>query len=162
VSEGPIGRQDGGVDPPWVDYAATVIEVALPGRTMVVSPCGVEASAPGGGGPCPFPLPWWVLTASNPHPRLLTDEENLLRDQDLVAGLDAAGLEHHPAVGRSPDGTWIEVGRAIVGSDRATALAHARAFEQAAVFEVDDRLRVIACLDGRVVSACDYRIDGCD
>ena len=163
------GPSRGAVEPPWGDYAETVLEVALPGRTAVLWPIadgasGAEAfdgtAAKDPGPPLPLPVPWWVVTACNPHPLVLPDEENLQRDEALVADLDAAGVAHHPAVGRSADATWVEVGRALVGVDRATALAHARSFDQAAVFEVDDRVRVIACEDGRVVSSRAYRLQG--
>lgn len=166
------GPSRGAVEPPWGDYAETVLEVALPGWTAVLSPLPDDAASgegPVGGSaapeaspllPAPLPAPWWVVTACNPHPLVLPDEENLQRDEALVADLDAAGVAHHPAVGRSPDATWVEVGRALVGVDRATALAHARAYDQAAVFEVDDRVRVIACADGRIVSSRAYRLQG--
>ena len=92
--------------------------------------------------------PFWVVTAWNPFSEPETPEANAGRHAELVARLEADGLGWLPAVGSSSDGQWAEESVAVAGIDRAAVRALGRAFDQHAVFEVDDPvLRVHACFE---------------
>jgi hypothetical protein len=143
---------------PWDRYARAVVEIALDDRVLELVPRDgaappappAAASAPIGG---VLPGPVTIVTACDPYPRTLAAAENRARTAALVRALDAAGIPHLPALGRSPDRRESEVSRALLGVDRATGLAVAAAHDQLAVFEIDGA--TIACVtvaDGAVMT----------
>lgn len=147
---------------PWDRYARAIVEIVVDGGVLELTPRdGVapaptpdRASVPVGG---LLPGPVTFVTACDPHPRLLTPAENRARTEALIAQLDAAGVVHLPALGRSPDHRESEVSRALLGIDRATGLAIAAAHDQLAVFEIDGA--TIACVtvaDGAVMTRRAY------
>lgn len=151
---------------PWDRYARAVVEVVLPAGVLELTPRPDDVPADGvdiGAGRAPvaglLDAPVTILTAGDPYPRTLRAEENAARGAALTAQLDAAGIRHLPALGRSPDGRESEVSRALLGVDRATALRLAAAHGQLAVFEIDDT--VIACVavaDGAVMTRRAYDV----
>lgn len=137
---------DGG---PWREYAAAFVEVQLDGRIFTLEPTQVATCSP-------LPVqPVWIVTAWNPHPNFFSREENDRRARSLEEALDAAGLIHHPAVGRSRDWSAFEHSRAVIGTDRATVLDLAARFDQLAVFEITDRITCVAA-DGEVMTSMPY------
>ncbi|WP_130649203.1 DUF3293 domain-containing protein [Egicoccus halophilus] len=112
-------------------YLAAIVEVDLDRRRLVVEPAPadtVEGSFPDG---CAH---LHVMTAHNPRSRVLPAAENAARNRRLAGDLLAAGLDHHPALGRSPDGTWREPSYALVDVDEAVVLDLADRFGQHAVY----------------------------
>jgi hypothetical protein len=161
------GASDAPIAPgePWDRYARAVVEIEVDGAVLELTPrplgapgtgtgsdAGDAAGAPVGG---LLPSPVTILTACDPFPRVLDAAENAARTAALVAELDAAGITHLPALGRSPDHRESEVSRALVGVDRATALRIAAAHEQLAVFEIDAAgISCVAVADATVRTRC--------
>jgi hypothetical protein len=157
-SEGLMRQSIDATSTPWPQYAEAVVELILDGRHLVLTPTPftVPALAPARGGSARALSRWrppiWVLTAGDPYPLELTGAENAAREKVLIAELDAAGIEHDPALGRSPDGSTSEVSRALRGIDRARALAIAARHGQLAVYEIDEDIRCIDVASGTVVT----------
>ena len=150
---------------PWDRYARAVIEIAVDGGVLELSPHPLGTG--GGAGPDGSSLvggllaaPVVILTACDPYPRALDAATNARRTADLVARLDALGISHLAALGRSPDRRESEVSRALLGVDRATALGIAAELEQLAVFEIDAvAIACVAVADAAVVTRCAYHTE---
>lgn len=105
----------------------------------------------------PFSGSLHVISACNPGFKE-RDEVNDHRHHELGGRLGDLGMEPIPAIGLSPDGTWVEPSWAVRGIDRATACVIGREFGQLAVFEVDidegavSDMLVVGCVDGDVLS----------
>lgn len=148
---------------PWPQYADAVVELVVAGTHLVLTP---DDSAADGPGPSslvaalvdPGP-PVWVLTAGDPYPLTLTASENAARNVGLRAELDALGVVHDPALGRSPDGSTSERSTAVRGTDRATVLAVAARHGQLAVFEIADRIRCIDVATASEVTVRPFRLE---
>jgi hypothetical protein len=141
-----------GPDPsraPWPQYAAAVVELIIDGAHIVLTPLPTSERA---GDLADWSPPIWVLTAGDPYPVELSPDENAERERLLVAELDAAGVRHDPALGRSADGATSEVSRALRGIDRAQALAIAARHGQLAVYEIEDLIRCVDVASGEVVT----------
>ena len=141
---------------PWDRYARAVVEIVVADGVLeltprpgdVAPPAAPAAEAPVGG---LLAGPVSIVTAGDPYPEVLDAAANARRMAALVARLDAAGVTHLPALGRSPDRRESEVSRALVGLDRATVLAVAAADGQLAVFEIDGAtIACVAVADGAV------------
>ena len=105
--------------------------------------------------PIPWELPvsFHVITAWNPHARRLPPSENAERNEALRKALAELGANAGNITGSSPDGTWQEPGFAVVGLTREEALDIARAYDQIAIFEVEESvIRVIRVEDGAALS----------
>lgn len=112
-------------------YLDAVVEIGFPSGTVVVT------AAPAGTTHGPYPARLshlHVITASNPYSQVLDAADNAARNAALVRDLDAAGLAHLDAVGRSPDGTWHEQSFAVVDADEDTVLDLADRYDQHAVY----------------------------
>jgi hypothetical protein len=83
----------------------------------------------------------------------LSPEENAARLERLCAELDAEGISHDPALGRSPDGSTSEVSRALRGINRDLARRIAARHGQLAVYEIDALIRCVDVASGAVVTA---------
>lgn len=89
--------------------------------------------------------PFWLVTGWNPESVERPRAENDAANAALEALLAEAGIEHLPAVGRAPDGSWEEPGFALVGVDEATALSLGRRFGQHALYRVDEQTVDVVC-----------------
>jgi hypothetical protein len=165
---------DQGPDPtvaPWPQYAEAIVELILDGRHLVLTPddgAGLGAAALGNAARDPAAqdgardelagsaTPIWVLTAGDPYPAELGPVENAARLQRLCDELDALGLQHHPALGRSRDGAASEVSRAVRGAERANVLAIAARHEQLAVYEIAARIDCVDVASSSVVTSRAY------
>jgi transcriptional regulator with XRE-family HTH domain len=88
-----------------------------------------------------------VITAANPRSRLLRVSENHERNRLLAQDLEAAGLDHRPAIGRSPDSSWSEPSFAVIDAERDLLLDLARRYEQHAIFEWTPKHRSVLWAD---------------
>lgn len=97
--------------------------------------------------------PFTVLTSDNPFSRLLDEAENAGRRRELLAQLRAREFEVRDSRGRNLAGEWpVEEGFALVGVDVAVARAVARAWDQFAIYEVDEhRVRVHSVATGEIL-----------
>ena len=98
--------------------------------------------------------PFTVLTSDNPYSQLLDERENARRRDELLAQLRARELVVRDSKGRNLAGEWpVEEGFALVGGDVALARTIARAWDQFAVYEVDEhRVRVHSVATGEVLA----------
>ena len=154
------------VGEPWDRYARAVVEIWVDGRVLELTPRPLGAPADGPrAAPDAAPgrvagllaAPVIILTAGDPYPEVLDDAANEARAAALIAQLDAAGIAHLPALGRSPDHRESEVSRALLDVDRATALRLAADHGQLAVFEIDaDTIACVAVEDASVRTRCAY------
>lgn len=88
----------------------------------------------------------YVITAWNPEGRMLPEDENRRRSEELMRELLATGANVHEAVGESPDSGWCEASWAVTGIGRRQARRFGRTWEQDAVFEITrEELRVLGC-----------------
>ena len=162
---------DQGPDPtvaPWPQYAEAIVELILDGHHLVLTPddgAGLGAATLGdaarddacdalGGSATPI----WVLTAGDPYPAELGAVENAARLQRLCDELDALGLQHHPALGRSRDGAASEVSRAVRGAERENVLAVAARHGQLAVYEIAARIDCVDVASSSVVTSRGYMV----
>jgi hypothetical protein len=162
---------------PWPQYASAVVELVIDGRHLVLTPlppvppgerpgdradpsAGTHAASvgQGGGSLAAIGPPIWVLTAGDPYPAELTEQENAERGRRLMVELDAAGVLHDPALGRSPDGATYEVSRALRGIDRVRAISIAARYDQLAVYEIDDSIRCVDVATGQVVTSRPFTV----
>jgi len=90
-------------------------------------------------------MPLWLITAWNPRSVERSRAENDAANQALRSALVEAGIEHLPAVGRAPDGSWEEPGFALMGVDEGRALELGRRFEQHALYRVDEGAVTVVC-----------------
>jgi len=147
---------------PWPQYASAVVELLLDGRHIVLTPHHVPpdrspdvdgaVGCDGGEQLRARRPPIWVLTAGDPYPVELSSQENEARLLRLCTELDAADIEHDPALGRSADGSTSEVSRALRGIDRSQACAIAARHDQLAVYEIDSAIRCVHVASGEVVT----------
>lgn len=75
------------------------------------------------------------ITAWNPASEPHSDGANQTADALLVAQLDAAGAQRHPAWAEDPDGEWREPGWVLADLDSSVTDLLAREFGQAAVLD---------------------------
>jgi hypothetical protein len=89
---------------------------------------------------------FWVVTAHNPLSEQLAAAKNTELHQELCGRLDEMGYQSLPALGSSPDGTWVEESIAVFGAGKRPIRALGREFNQHGVFEVTKRaLKVHGC-----------------
>lgn len=150
---------DQGPDPtvaPWPQYAEAIVELILDGRHLVLTPDDPAAQDDACDELAGSATPIWVLTAGDPYPAELGAVENAARLQRLCDELDALGLQHHPALGRSRDGAASEVSRAVRGAERANVLAIAARHGQLAVYEIAARIDCVDVASSSVVTSRAY------
>lgn len=113
----------------WEVFAATEI-IGLDNSALILAGKGAAA--------LPLPPPIHVITAQNPHERVLTDIVNNKRHQLLHNYLKMRfpKAELIEVIGKSCSGPWAETGWAISGLSRLDALAIAYRFQQRAIFEL--------------------------
>ena len=75
---------------------------------------------------------WAFITAWNPLPAILSIDQNIIRNSELLAQLNAANYETYPGIGISKDEKWSEASFSIVNIDLETAHSIASRFGQLA------------------------------
>ena len=141
---------------PWPQYAEAIVELILDGRHLVLIPDDPAAQDDARDALAGSATPIWVLTAGDPYPAELGAVENAARLQRLCDELDALGLQHHPALGRSRDGAASEVSRAVRGAERENVLAVAARHGQLAVYEIAARIDCVDVASSSVVTSRAY------
>jgi hypothetical protein len=130
----------------WTAYARTVVEISPPARaTLRISPAprGEVGSWPNG-----FRTEIFVITAWNPHSRLLDDNTNRVRQEALESEL--LRLEPWPAVGLDPNSEHREEGLAVSGLSEMEAITLGARYDQNAIFAWSPSAwRTLSCVDKR-------------
>ena len=117
-------------------YDDTVVEISLEGRTL--NPDELYEY---------WKSDFYMITAANPFSRLLSEIENENRNQLLYNLLSPEYSEILSALGRSPDGSWVEKGWVVRSSNQNEMVALAQKFEQNAIFKFSSSGKeVIDCL----------------
>lgn len=95
---------------------------------------------------------YWVVSASNPMDRRLTDEENERRHAEMVDFLDGLEVVWGEAVGSSRDGSWSERMLVLAGAaTRMGARVVGKFWDQRAVFEIDGDVRRVVDVESGAV-----------
>lgn len=117
-------------------YAETIVEISFDGRTL--SPAELYEN---------WKSDFYMITAANPFSQLLSENENNKRNQLLYNLLSPEHPEILSALGRSPDGSWVEKGWVVRSNNQNKIVALAQKFEQNAIFRFSSRgKKVIDCL----------------
>jgi hypothetical protein len=125
----------------WDAFSATEI-IGLDDPRQVWAGTGAAA--------LPLPAPVHVITAQNPHERVLGDDVNRERHRLLHRYLQmrAPDAQMIEVLGRSCSGPWAEASWAISGLQRAESLGIAQRFEQRAIFELTEADVLVIGMDG--------------
>lgn len=116
-------------------YARAVYRFELDGQrvSLEFAPVAAPPQAP----PITLPPRWAIITAWNPGPKCLSDDENRRRNDELASSIDGIGLMRAPELSSDTEGRHAEPGWLIVGISREQTLMLARRFgQQAAVLGV--------------------------
>ena len=90
---------------------------------------------------------FYMITAANPYSELLPENENEIRNQQLLEHLHIHVTEVLPAIGRDPLGTWMEKGWVLRARDENQLIDLAKQFKQNAIFKFTAHGKeVIDCL----------------
>ena len=93
------------------------------------------------------PSTFAVVTVCNPDGVVLPAAENSSRTEAFRMQLDECGFRHFPVTGYDPDGPHREAGFGVE-SDRETAMAFGRQWEQEAIFWIErGKLILVSCKD---------------
>lgn len=108
-------------------------------------------SGPDARGDLPLPAPIHIITASNPHQRILSDHENQQRNSQLLLCINKLNCQSKPVIGHSHDRRWQEHSFAIHGLSRVQACYLASSFDQHAIYELTEDLLL-------VIEACTHDV----
>ena len=90
---------------------------------------------------------FYMITAANPYSELLPENENEIRNQQLLEHLLLHVTEVLPAISRDPLGTWMEKGWVLRARDENQLIDLAKQFKQNAIFKFTAHGKeVIDCL----------------
>ena len=117
-------------------YEETVVEILLDGKT--ISEQELYSI---------WKDDFYMITAANPYSESLPENENEIRNQQLLEHLLLHVAEVLPAIGRDPLGTWMEKGWVLRARDENQLIDIAKQFEQNAIFKFTAHGKeVIDCL----------------
>ncbi len=92
-----------------------------------------------------------IITAYNPHSKVLSKEENFARHLQLQNLLQNKSFEILPSTGQSPDGSWQEEGFLVFDIELDQALEFGKHFEQhAIIYGQGNRVALAWCEDSRL------------
>ena len=92
-----------------------------------------------------LPAEFCIITACNPMNRILSEDENLARNEQLKFMIEKSGNDCLEIIGMSPDRTHQEPSF-ITSANFDDCLKWANLFEQRAIFGVlTDQLEIISC-----------------
>ena len=80
----------------------------------------------------PSLIEWAFITAWNPLPEVLSNEQNKLRNTAFITELNTFGFVSHLGLGFSDDGKWFEESFFIENISKEKAMAYAKKYGQLA------------------------------
>jgi len=86
---------------------------------------------------------FYMITAANPLSKLLTDDENRIRNQELHSILIKDYQEILTGIGKDSAGTWAEEGWVVRGGEERKLISLAKKYEQNAIFKFTQEGREI-------------------
>ena len=84
-----------------------------------------------------------MITAANPFSKLLADDENRIRNQELHLLLIKDYQEILTGIGKDSTGTWAEEGWVVRGGEEEKLILLAKKYEQNAIFKFTQEGREI-------------------
>lgn len=86
---------------------------------------------------------FYMITAANPFSKLLTDDENRIRNQELHSLLIKDYQEILTGIGKDSTSTWAEEGWVVRGGEEEKLILLAKKYEQNAIFKFTQEGREI-------------------
>ena len=108
----------------WQSYKETIVEIVLQEKSLSDRQL-YEI----------WRTDFYMITAANPFSKLLTDDENRIRNQELHSLLIKDYQEILTGIGKDSTGTWAEEGWVVRGGDEGRLILLAKKFEQNAIFK---------------------------
>ena len=86
---------------------------------------------------------FYMITAANPFSKLLADDENRIRNQELHLLLIKDYQEILTGIGKDSTGTWAEEGWVVRGGEEEKLISLGKKYEQNAIFKFTQEGREI-------------------
>ena len=116
----------------WQSYKETIVEIVLQEKSLSDRQL-YEI----------WRTDFYMITASNPFSKLLTDDENRIRNQELHLMLIKDYQEILTGIGKDSTGTWAEEGWVVRGGEEEKLISLAKKYEQNAIFKFTQEGREI-------------------
>ena len=116
----------------WQSYKETIVEIVLQEKSLSDRQL-YEI----------WRTDFYMITAANPFSKLLTDDENRIRNQELHSILIKDYQEILTGIGKDSAGTWAEEGWVVRGGEERKLISLAKKYEQNAIFKFTQEGREI-------------------
>ena len=116
----------------WQSYKETIVEIVLEEKSLSDRQL-YEI----------WKTDFYMITAANPFSKLLTYDENRIRNQELYSLLIKDYQEILTGIGKDSTGTWAEEGWVVRGGEEERLISLAKKYEQNAIFKVTQEGREI-------------------
>ena len=116
----------------WQSYKETIVEIVLEEKSLSDRQL-YEI----------WKTDFYMITAANPFSKLLTDDENRIRNQELHSLLIKDYQEILTGIGKDSTGTWAEEGWVVRGGEEEKLISLAKKYEQNAIFKFTQEGREI-------------------
>ena len=116
----------------WQSYKETIVEIVLQEKSLSDRQL-YEI----------WKTDFYMITAANPFSKLLTDDENRIRNQELHSLLIKDYQEILTGIGKDSTSTWAEEGWVIRGGEEEKLILLAKKYEQNAIFKFTQEGREI-------------------
>ena len=108
----------------WQSYKETIVEIVLQEKSLSDRQL-YEI----------WRTDFYMITAANPFSKLLTDDENRIRNQELHLMLIKDYQEILTGIGKDSTGTWAEEGWIVRGGEEEKLIFLAKKYQQNAIFK---------------------------
>ena len=116
----------------WQSYKETIVEIVLQEKSLSDRQL-YEI----------WRTDFYMITAANPFSKLLTDDENRIRNQELHSILIKDFQEILIGIGKDSTSTWTEEGWVVRGGEEEKLILLAKKYEQNAIFKFTQEGREI-------------------
>ena len=116
----------------WQSYKETIVEIVLKEKSLSDRQL-YEI----------WKTDFYMITAANPFSKLLTYDENRIRNQELYSLLIKDYQEILTGIGKDSTGTWAEEGWVVRGGEEEKLISLAKKYEQNAIFKFTQEGREI-------------------
>jgi hypothetical protein len=116
----------------WQSYKETIVEIVLKEKSLSDRQL-YEI----------WKTDFYMITAANPFSKLLTDDENRIRNQELHSLLIKDYQEILTGIGKDSTSTWTEEGWVVRGGEEEKLILLAKKYEQNAIFKFTQEGREI-------------------
>jgi len=116
----------------WQSYKETIVEIVLKEKSLSDRQL-YEI----------WRTDFYMITAANPFSKLLTDDENRIRNQELHSLLIKDYQEILTGIGKDSTSTWAEEGWVVRGGEEEKLILLAKKYEQNAIFKFTQEGREI-------------------